>query len=65
LLATLWLGCERELTRCTPGVERILTPERQMSYSVDSWQAFLREQGYQPLRGGAFAKAHPNERHAS
>jgi hypothetical protein len=56
LLATLWMGCERELPRWTPGVERILTPGRQRSYPTASWHAFLGAHGYQPLPGGAFAK---------
>ena len=52
MLHTLWIGCERELIRCAPGVERILTPVRQASYSPPTWQAFLHEHGYQALPGG-------------
>jgi len=56
LLHTLWIGCEQELTRCTPGVERILTPDRQVHYSPPTWQAFLHERGYEALPGGTWAK---------
>lgn len=57
LLIMFWTGCERELSRCLPGVERILTPSRQPSYPDDAWQAFLRDRGFQLPLGGAMAKA--------
>jgi len=59
-LATLWTGFEAQLVDRFPTAERIVTPDWEDPYEGEQWQAFLRQQGYQPFQSRVFAKALPS-----
>jgi len=55
-LALLWRGFEAHLLVRCPGAARIITPSWEDLYARERWQAFLRQEGYQPVNPQAFAK---------
>lgn len=55
-LGLLWRGFERFLLGQFPDATQLVTTHTDPLYPTEDYQAFLRDQGYTPLRPGAFAK---------
>jgi hypothetical protein len=59
-LSTIWHGFEQFLLALFPATLWIATPSWEPVHATTDWQAFLWQQGYQPVNHQAFLKAVPN-----